>query len=45
MSLSLGEAWEIVRSEKADPFDMAETAVYPATLGKYAVVLWIVIDR
>jgi 3-oxoacyl-[acyl-carrier protein] reductase len=36
---------EIERSEKIDPFDVAETAVYLATLGKYAVVHQIVIDR
>ncbi|WP_202967342.1 SDR family NAD(P)-dependent oxidoreductase [Nitrospira moscoviensis] len=36
---------EIARSEKIDPFDVAETAVYLTTLGKYAVVHQIVIDR
>ncbi|MDO8356677.1 MAG: SDR family oxidoreductase [Nitrospirota bacterium] len=36
---------EILRSEKIDPFDIAETAVYLATLGKYSVVHQIVIDR
>ena len=36
---------EILRSEKIDPFDVAETAVYLATLGKYSVVQQIVIDR
>ena len=36
---------EILRSEKIDPFDVAETAVYLATLGKYTVVHQIVIDR
>lgn len=36
---------EILRSEKIDPFDVAETAVYLATLGKYAVVHQIVMDR
>ena len=36
---------EILRSEKIDPFDVAETAVYLATLGKYAVVHQVVIDR
>ena len=35
----------ILRSEKIDPFDVAETAVYLATLGTYAVVHQIVIDR
>ena len=36
---------EILRSEKIDPFDVAETAVYLATLGKYSVVHQIIIDR
>ena len=36
---------EILRSEKISPFDVAETAVYLATLGKHAVVHQIVIDR
>ena len=36
---------EILRSEKIDPFDIAETAVYLATLGKYSAVHQIVIDR
>ena len=36
---------EILLSEKIDPFDVAETAVYLATLGKYSVVHQIVIDR
>jgi len=36
---------EILHSEKIDPFDVAETAVYLATLGKYSVVHQIVIDR
>jgi 3-oxoacyl-[acyl-carrier protein] reductase len=36
---------EILRSEKIDPFDIAETAVYLATLGKYAAVHQVVIDR
>lgn len=36
---------EILCSEKIDPFDVAETAVYLATLGKYTVVHQIVIDR
>lgn len=36
---------EIARSEKIDPFDVAEAAVYLATLGKHAVVHQIVIDR
>ena len=36
---------EILRSEKIDPFDVAETALYLATLGQYSVVHQIVIDR
>jgi 3-oxoacyl-[acyl-carrier protein] reductase len=36
---------EILRSEKIDPFDVAEAAIYLATLGKYAAVHQIVIDR
>ncbi|OQW37666.1 MAG: hypothetical protein A4E19_13175 [Nitrospira sp. SG-bin1] len=36
---------DIERSEKIDPFDVAEAAVYLSTLGKYAVVHRIVIDR
>mgnify|MGYP001583156233 FL=1 len=36
---------EILRSEKIDPFDVAETAVYLATLGRHTVVHQIVIDR
>ncbi len=36
---------DIVRSEKIDPFDIAEAAVYLATLGKHTVVHQIVIDR
>jgi 3-oxoacyl-[acyl-carrier protein] reductase len=36
---------EILQSEKIDPFDVAETAVYLAILGKYSVVHQIVIDR
>ena len=36
---------DILRSEKIDPFDVAETAVYLAVLGKYTVVHQIVIDR
>jgi len=35
----------ILRAEKIDPFDVAETAVYLATLGKYAAVHHVVIDR
>ena len=36
---------EIERSEKISPFDVAEAAVYLATLGKYAVVHQLIIDR
>ncbi len=36
---------DILRSEKIDPFDVADSAVYLATLGKYSVVHQIVIDR
>lgn len=36
---------DILRSEKIDPFDVAETALYLATLGPYSVVHQIVIDR
>ncbi len=36
---------DILRSEKIDPFDVAETALYLATLGPYSVVHHIVIDR
>ena len=36
---------DILRSEKIDPFDIAEAAVYLATLGKHTVVHQIVIDR
>jgi 3-oxoacyl-[acyl-carrier protein] reductase len=36
---------EILSSEKIDPSDVAEAAVYLATLGKYSVVHQIVIDR
>jgi 3-oxoacyl-[acyl-carrier protein] reductase len=36
---------EIERSEKISPFDIAETAVFLATLGRYAVVHQIVVDR
>jgi 3-oxoacyl-[acyl-carrier protein] reductase len=36
---------DILRSEKIDPFDIAETAIYLATLGPYAVVQQIVVDR
>ena len=36
---------DIEYSEKIDPFDVAEAAIYLSTLGKYAVVHQIVIDR
>lgn len=36
---------EILRSEKIDPFDIAETALFLASLGPYATVHQIVIDR
>ncbi len=36
---------EIERSEKIDPFDVAEAAVYLSTLEKYTVVHQVVIDR
>lgn len=36
---------EIRRSEKIDPFDVAEAAVYLATLGRHTVVHQIVLDR
>jgi 3-oxoacyl-[acyl-carrier protein] reductase len=36
---------EILRSEKIDPFDVAETALYLVSLGKYSVVHQVVIDR
>jgi len=36
---------EILRSEKISPWDIAETALYLATLGPYAVVQQLVVDR
>jgi 3-oxoacyl-[acyl-carrier protein] reductase len=36
---------DIEHSEKINPFDVAEAAIYLSTLGKYAVVHQIVIDR
>lgn len=36
---------ERLRSEKIDPFDVAEAAIFLATLGKHAVVHQLVIDR
>ena len=41
----MSQSEEILRSEKIDPFDVAETALYLATLGKYSVVHQSVIDR
>ncbi|HXX76167.1 MAG TPA: SDR family oxidoreductase [Nitrospiraceae bacterium] len=38
-------AEDIIRSEKISPWDIAETAVYLATLGPYAVVQQVVLDR
>ncbi|MBD0315565.1 MAG: SDR family oxidoreductase [Nitrospiraceae bacterium] len=36
---------DILKSQKIDPFDVAETAVYLAKLGRYSVVHHVVIDR
>ncbi len=36
---------DMERSEKIDPFDVAEAAIYLSTLGKHAVVHQIIIDR
>lgn len=36
---------ELLRSERISPYDIAETALYLATLGPYAVVHQIVVDR
>jgi len=36
---------DILYSEKIDPYDIAETAIYLAMLGPYAVVHQIVVDR
>lgn len=36
---------KILASQKIDPFDVAETAVYLATLGPHAIVRQIVLDR
>ncbi len=36
---------EIERSEKISPYDIAETAIYLATLGKHAIVHQVVVDR
>lgn len=40
-----GSLADIERSEKIDPFDIAEAALYLSTLGKFAVVHQLVIDR
>lgn len=36
---------EIVESQKISPFDIAETALYLATLGPHAIVRQVVVDR
>jgi len=36
---------EILRSEQISPFDIAEAALYLATLGPFAVVHQIIVDR
>lgn len=36
---------EILRSEKISPFDIAETAIYLSTLGKFAVVQEVIVNR
>jgi len=36
---------EILRSEKISPFDIAETALYLSTLGRFAVVPEVVVNR
>ena len=36
---------DILRSEKISPWDIAETAVYLATLGPHAIVRELVVDR
>ncbi|HEY6974078.1 MAG TPA: SDR family oxidoreductase, partial [Nitrospiraceae bacterium] len=36
---------EILRSEKISPWDIADTAIFLATLGPYAVVQQVVVDR
>ena len=38
-------AVEIERSEKISPYDVAETAVYLAALGPYAIVHRVIVDR
>jgi 3-oxoacyl-[acyl-carrier protein] reductase len=36
---------EIIRSERISPYDIAETALYLATLGPHAVVHQVIVDR
>lgn len=36
---------DVIRSAKIDPYDIAETAIYLARLGPYAVVHQIIVDR
>ncbi len=36
---------EILRTEKINPFDIAETAVYLCSLGRFAVVHEVVVNR
>jgi 3-oxoacyl-[acyl-carrier protein] reductase len=36
---------DILRSEKISPFDIAETAIYLSTLGKFAVVQEVIVNR
>ena len=36
---------EILRTEKISPFDIAETALYLCTLGKFAVVQEVIVNR
>jgi 3-oxoacyl-[acyl-carrier protein] reductase len=36
---------EIIRIEQISPYDIAETAVYLATLGPHAVVHQVIVDR
>jgi 3-oxoacyl-[acyl-carrier protein] reductase len=36
---------DIMQSEKISPFDIAETAVYLCTLGRFAVIHEVVVNR
>ncbi|MGH7254632.1 MAG: SDR family NAD(P)-dependent oxidoreductase, partial [Nitrospirales bacterium] len=36
---------QILVSQRIDPFDIAETAVYLATLGPHAIVHHVIVDR